>query len=124
MEDYRQLKEEVLEQGRAEIGRAEVSDRELPAPVRADRDAAEFLLALRELTASVSATFEQLLFRALRHHALRNGVIDKDAARCLRRALCVGGRIDEEARKFLRELRGDARKVSPEFQALCDECLE
>jgi hypothetical protein len=37
--------------------------------------------------------------------------------------LWADGTIDESERKFLRQLRGEAKQVSPEFEALYTECL-
>jgi hypothetical protein len=37
--------------------------------------------------------------------------------------LFADGRIDERERKFLRELRQEARRVSPEFEQLYAECM-
>ena len=41
----------------------------------------------------------------------------------LRRMLFADGKIDEGEKRFLADLRTNARQVSPEFQALYDECL-
>ncbi len=34
------------------------------------------------------------------------------------------GRVSDLERKFLHELRGEARQVSPEFQALYEQCCK
>jgi hypothetical protein len=37
--------------------------------------------------------------------------------------LLAEGKVDEREKRFLRELRYHANRVSPEFQQLYDECM-
>ena len=41
----------------------------------------------------------------------------------LKAEVLADGRIDENEKQLLRDLKANARQVSPEFQALHDECL-
>ena len=42
----------------------------------------------------------------------------------LRRMLFADGKIDDEERKFLHELKGEAKQVSHEFEALFNESMK
>ncbi len=45
-------------------------------------------------------------------HILANGRIDAEESAWLRRLLFAGGKIDDEERKFLHELKGEAKQIS------------
>jgi len=49
---------------------------------------------------------------------LNAGRIDAEEVAWLRRMLFADGTIKDEERKFLHELKGEAKHVSPEFEAL------
>jgi hypothetical protein len=61
--------------------------------------------------------FEQFFFQAIKDHMLLHGRIDAEEAAWLRRILFPDGKIDDEERKFLHELEGEAKQVSREFGA-------
>ena len=42
----------------------------------------------------------------------------------LRRMIFADGKVDDEERKFLHELKGEASQVSHEFEALFNECMK
>lgn len=62
--------------------------------------------------------------KLLRDVLLADGKIDADEAALLRREIMADGTVDDEERAFLRELKDGAGDSSPEFEALCDECLK
>jgi hypothetical protein len=72
----------------------------------------------------VCPAFEQLFFQAVKDNVLTDGSIDAEEASWLRAMLFADGVIDDREKQFLRELRKEARQVSPEFKKLCDECLK
>jgi uncharacterized membrane protein YebE (DUF533 family) len=52
------------------------------------------------------------------------GRIDAEEAAWLRRMLFADGMIDDEERKFLHELNGEAKQVGREFEQLFEECMK
>jgi hypothetical protein len=123
MADLQKLRADILADGRIDDDEVTRLRDELYADGKIDQDEVEFLIALRNEARSVSASFEQLFFRALKDNVLADGSIDAEEAAWLRRMLFADGTIDDNEKQFLRDLRGAARRVSPEFEALCDECL-
>jgi hypothetical protein len=124
MTDLRQLKSEILAGGQIADHEVAIIRRELYADGVIDRQEVEFLIELRNEAKSVSPAFDQLFFQAVKQNVLTDGVLDAEEARWLRKMLFADGRIDESEKKFLRELRSEARQVSREFQNLYDECMK
>src|SRR5207237_542486 len=124
MADLQKLKVEVLADGKideAEVARLRA---ELYADGKIDKEEVEFLIAVRNGAAEVCPSFEQLFFQALKDNVLAAGSIDAEEVSWLRAMLFADGKIDDGEKQFLRQLRSEAREVSPEFKALCDECLK
>ena len=124
MADLQKLKTEILADGRIEAQEVETIRQALYADGRIDKEEVEFLIALRTEARRVCPAFDDLLFDAVKLNVLADGVIDADEAAWLRQMLYADGRIDEREKMLLRELRRGARRVSPEFQQLLDECLK
>jgi hypothetical protein len=53
-----------------------------------------------------------------------DGRIDAGEAAWLRQVLFADGTLRDEGRKFLHELKGQARDTSPEFEALFAEAMK
>jgi hypothetical protein len=68
--------------------------------------------------------FEQLLYKAIKDLILVDGWISAGETAWLRQVLFADGKIEDEERKFLHELKGEAQQVSPEFEALFKECMK
>jgi uncharacterized tellurite resistance protein B-like protein len=124
MADLQKLKRDILADGRIDDQEVEVIRRELYADGEIDRDEVEFLIALRNEARSTTPAFEKLFFDALKRNVLADGSIDAEEAAWLRKMLFADGKIDDNEKKFLKELKSQAREVSPEFQRLCDECMK
>jgi hypothetical protein len=71
----------------------------------------------------VTPAFDQFFYQAIKDHILAHGRIDAEEAAWLRRLLFADRKIKDEERKFLQELNGEAKKVSPEFETLFAECM-
>jgi hypothetical protein len=124
MADLQKLKAEILADGQIDADEVVRLHDELYADNVIDKEEVEFLIALRREAASVSPSFEEFFFKAVKSHVLADGVIDADEAAWLRAMLFADGVIDDNEKQFLRDLRREARRVSPEFQKLHDECLQ
>jgi hypothetical protein len=68
--------------------------------------------------------FEKFFYQAIKDHILAQGRIEAEEAAWLRRMLFADGRIDDEERKFLHELKGEAEQVGREFDVLFEECMK
>jgi hypothetical protein len=62
--------------------------------------------------------------REIEQAILANGKVDGPKLEALRRQLYASGKIDDEERKFLHELQGEARQVSKEFDVLFEESMK
>jgi uncharacterized tellurite resistance protein B-like protein len=124
MSDLQKLKAEVLADGR--IDEAEVARLrgELYADGVIDKEEVEFLVTLRNEATTTCPAFEDFFYRAVKDYVLADGSIDATETSWLRGLLLADGIIDERERRLLRELRSEARQVSPEFQRLYDEFLK
>jgi carbon storage regulator len=123
MAELQKIKAEVLAAGRIQEHQVEALRRELYADGNVDREGVEFLVALRNQARPASPSFDRLFYQALKDHILTDGSVDAEEARWLRELLFADGQIDDDEKQFLRDLRSLARRVSPEFQALYDECV-
>jgi hypothetical protein len=123
MADLKKLKARVLADGRIDDHEVELICRELYDDGKLDKEEVEFLIALRNDAQAVCPAFEEFFFEALKYHVLADGYIDADEAAWLRKMLLAEGKVDEREKRFLRELRHHANRVSPEFQQLYDECM-
>ncbi len=53
---------------------------------------------------------------------MAHGQIDAEEAAWLQRMLFADGKIDDKERKFLHQLKGEAKQVGREFDVLFEEC--
>jgi hypothetical protein len=83
----------------------------------------EALVELRSRARVVCPAFDRLFFPALKSWLLADGAIDLPEQFQLLRILYGGGGIDEVERGFLKELRRDVKRVTPEFEAICQQAL-
>ena len=95
--------------------------RELYADGKIDRREADWLVELHKRVQRVSPGFEDFFYRAIKDHILADGTIDAEEAAWLRQMLSDGDKTGDRRKRFLHQLKGEARQVSPEFQALYDE---
>lgn len=124
MSDLRKLKATILADGTIDDQEVEIIRKELYADGKIDKDEVEFLVSLRNEAKKVCPAFEDLFFAAIKQNVLTDGVIDAEEAGWLRRMLYADGQIDEREKKFMHQLRQEAKQVSPEFQQLHDECMK
>ena len=123
MMDLRQIEHAILATGKVDGDELEVLRRQLYAGGKIDRRGADFLVELHKRVQHLTPAFERFFYQAIKDHVVAAGRIDAEEAAWLRRMLLADGRIDDEERKFLHELRGEAREVSREFEALFEESM-
>ncbi len=124
MPNLRQLEEEILATGRVDGPELEKLRQQLYADGKIDRREADFLVELHKRVQRRTPAFEHFFYQAIKDHVLADGRIGAGEAAWLRELLFADGKIDDRERRFLHELKGEARGVSPEFEALFRECMK
>ena len=112
-----------LADGKIDEAEAKILQKELYADGVIDKLEVKFLINLRNRAKSVSPGFKKLFFRAIKDNVLKDGVIDAAEAKWLREMLFADGKIDDDEKKFMKELKRGAKKVSPSFEKLYQECV-
>lgn len=124
MLDLREIEERVIANGRVNGHELRVLREVLYADGKIDRKEADFLVELHKRVRYRTHRFEQFFYNAIKNHILVDGRIDAEETAWLRQMLFADDKIEDEERKFLHELKGEAKQVSPEFEALFEECLK
>ncbi len=120
----RELEQTILANGRVEGAEIEVLRQELYAGGKIGRREADWLVELHKRVQRKTPQFEHFFYQAIKHHILEDGRVSAEEAAWLRQMLFADGKIDDAERKFLHELKGEAREVGPEFEALFKECMK
>ncbi len=120
----RQIEEDILATGKVDSNELEVLGRELFADGKIGRREANFLVELHKRVQHVTPAFEHFFYQAIKEHILAHGRIDAEEAAWLRQMLFADGKIEDQERKFLHELKGEAKQVSREFEVLFEESMK
>ena len=120
----RQIEQGILANGKVDSAELEALRRQLYADEKIDRPKADFLVELHKRVQHMTPAFEQFFYQAIKDHILAHGRIDAEEAAWLRRMLFADGKIDDEERKFLHELKGEAEQVSREFEVLFEDSMK
>lgn len=124
MANWRQLAmSALLADGGIDEREVELLRKEFFADRRIDRAEMEFLLEARKKASSCAASFEKLLFEALRSVILDGGAITAEKTAWIREFLYADGKVDAAEKHWLRELKKLADRVSPEFEALYNQAV-
>ena len=123
MPNWQEIKERVAAQGRVEDYEVENLHRVLYSDGKINRHAVDGLAELHKFVKHRTPAFEQFFSEAVRDYVLDDGRISAYEAAWLRHMLFADGIIDDEDRMLLRQLKWDAREVSPEFDALFMEVM-
>ena len=124
MQDLRQIEHDILANGKVDGPELEVLRRQLYAGGTINRRGADFLVELHKRVQHMTPAFEQFFYQAIKDHILADGRIDAEQSAWLRRMLFTDGKIKDEERKFLHELKGEAKHVCPEFEVLFAESMK
>src|SRR5437763_4800988 len=108
--------QDILADGKVEGPEIEQLRQVLYADGKIDRPEADFLVELHKRVQRRSPGFEQFFYKAIKDHILADGQISAGETAWLRQMLWADGKIDDAERKFLHELKGEAREVSAEFE--------
>jgi hypothetical protein len=124
MLELRQIEQDILANGKVDSHELEVLRRELFKGGKMARREADFLVGLHKRVQHRTPAFDHFFYQAIKGHILAHGRIDAEEAAWLRRMLFEDGKIDDQERKFLHELKGEASQLSPEFEALFEESMK
>jgi uncharacterized tellurite resistance protein B-like protein len=125
MADWRTLaKNLILADGVIEPRDTVILQREFLADQRIDRSELQFLVELRKQAKAVSQTFEDFFFEVVKKTLLLDRGISTEEARWLRDWMLADGKVDKREMQLLKELREEAVHLSPEFEALCNQCVK
>lgn len=121
--ELRTLGNSIMANGKIEGHEVELLRNHLSADGVIDRSEAEFLVEMYRRTSQIAPAFEKFFYQAVKKHLVADGCIGTEEAGWLRRVIFSDGIVKEREKKLLRELRGEARDLSDEADALFDECL-
>lgn len=121
--EFRTLGMKILTNGKVEGHEVESLRELISADGKIDREEAEFLIYIYKRTDQIAPAFEKLFYKAIKEHLLADGTIDSERAAWLRSLILVDGKVTEREKKLLREVRGEAKEISVEGNALIEECL-
>src|SRR5581483_6897711 len=109
MQQLREIEQDILANGRVDSAELEELRRQLYAGGKIERPAADFLVELHKRVQHMTPAFEKFFYQAIKDHILGHGRIDAEETAWLRRMLFADGTIDDEERKLLHELKGEAK---------------
>src|ERR1700722_6216997 len=120
----RQVEQDIMTTSKVDKAELEILREQLYANGAVDRQGADFLVELHKRVQHMTPAFEHFFYKAIKANILADGNIDAEEAAWLRRMLFADGKIDDQERKFLHELKGEAKQVSREFEVLFAECMK
>lgn len=124
MVKLRRIEQAILATGKVDTPELEGLRQEMHAHGKIERPEADFLVELHKRVQHLSPAFNDFFYRTIKEHILAQGRIDAEEAAWLRRMLFTDGKIEDQERKFLHELRGEAQQVSRQFEVLFEECMK
>ena len=124
MVELQQIERDILAIGKVDGQELEVLRRRVYAGGKVGRREADFLVELHKRVQHKTPAFEKFFYQAMKDHILAEGRIDAHEVAWLRRMLFADGKVDDEERKFLHELKGEAKQVSREFDVLFEESMK
>jgi hypothetical protein len=116
--------QDILSTGKVDGPHLEALHRQVYADGNIDRQKADFLVELHKRVEHMTPAFEQFFYQAIKDHILADGRIGVEESAWLRQMLLADGKLKDEERKFLHELKGEAKQVSREFDALFTESMK
>jgi uncharacterized tellurite resistance protein B-like protein len=118
------MEQTILANGKVDSSELELLRQKLYTNGKIERPQADFLVELHKRVQHMTPAFEHFFYQTIKHHILADGRIDAEESAWLRRMLFADGKIDDGERKFLHELKGEAKQAGPEFEVLFKECMK
>ncbi len=125
MADWKKLaKDALLADGRIDTKEVDLLRQAIFADEKVDKSELEFLADLRNSAQSCVKAFTDLFMNAVKKNVLADGDISDTEAKWLRKALYADNKIDADEIQLLKDLKANAKQVSPEFLKLYAECVK
>ncbi|MFO0814709.1 MAG: hypothetical protein U0796_15940 [Gemmatales bacterium] len=124
MQELLRIQQEILARGKVDSDHIASLQKAAYTGGKVTRAAADFLVELYKRVQHRNPAFEQLFYRAIKDHVLDDGRISAQETAWLQQMLFNDGKIQDEERKFMHELKGEAREACPEFEALFKKCMK
>lgn len=124
MLNLRQVKHDVMANGRIEGHHLDVLGRELYVGGKIDRLAVNLVVELRKRLEHHTPDLERFFYQAIKDYVQASGRIDAEQAAWLRGVLATGNWIQDDDRRLLHELKGEAQAVALEFDSLFAEAMK
>jgi hypothetical protein len=123
MAELYELRDEILRDHKITPSEVEVLREYIARDGRLDMEDVKVLVHLLSDAKEVCPEFDELFFPVLKEVILEDGVIAPDEQFYLLKMLYSDGVVRESEKRFLLELRDEAREVPPEFEQLCETAL-
>jgi hypothetical protein len=124
MLQLRQIEQDIMATGKVSGRELKVLRQQMYVDGKIDRRGADFLVEIHKRVQHLTPAFEHFFYQAIKDHILGHGRIDAEEADWLRQMLFADGNIDDRERKFLHELKGEAKQFCHEFEVLFAECMK
>ncbi len=124
MSNFRELEQQIIADGRVNRHDLELLRQRIYRDGKIDRQEADFLVVLYKRARKPSPAFRKFFYQAIKDHLLADHKISAGETAWLEQMLFHSERIEDEKRALLRELKGEASEVSPEFEALFERCMK
>jgi hypothetical protein len=123
MSRLRDMQAELLRDGRITDEEVDVIRDYLRDKGRLDVEDVKFLIELLCDAREVAPEFDDVFFPALKEVILADGRVGLDEQFYLLKMLYSDKQVRESEKQFLRELRKEAKEITPEFESLCQEAF-
>jgi uncharacterized tellurite resistance protein B-like protein len=123
MSRLQELRDELLRDGKITDQEVEVIRGYLEEKGKLDIGDVKFLVELLDDAREVSPKFDEIFFPALKKVILADWQIGQDEQFYLLKMLYSDGHVRDSELQFLRELCREVKKITPEFEALCEEAF-
>jgi hypothetical protein len=124
MVELRDIEKDILARGKVDSQHLTALREHLYANGKVNRAAIDSMAELHKRVQHPNPAFEDFFYNAVKDHILADGRIDAEEATWLRQMLFADGTFHDEGRKFLHQLKGEAKQVSPEFGSLFRDSMK
>jgi hypothetical protein len=120
----RQVEQDIMTTSKVDKAELEILREQLYANGAVDRQGADFLVELHKRVQHRTPAFDHFFYQAIKDHILAHGRINPEATSWLRRMLFADGNMDDQERKLMHELKGEAKEICYEFATLFAEGMK
>lgn len=118
------IREKILANGKVDGVELEELRGVLEADGKIDRNEADVLVEIHKRVRNHNPGFEHFFYQMIKRHLLADGKIAAAEVPWIEQMLGSDGRLEDEERRFLCELKGEAQEVCPEFEKLFHRCMK